>query len=390
MSIILSSQQKVELDEKARGLPETINNRDAYKATKLPTCEKRPEEPELKFIIPETYSPLSIYQQIYNDLKDTKNNISLADDRIVARDPLVSFALDTDNFDIMRKTGEQLRLRGPVCLNNADHFDPTEVLWRGQATIKTLFSDAAGVGADRVEIEAAVPSKDIRFAYDHFIKRDNAHIDALYYDLTTEDLNVAAICVTTRASFNSVVYVPEYDAYVEFEQTCDPNFFLTPNGDIRAGKDMELEAEAKMVYVRPELNLTDNQLKEIYELAKQEYRGFITSNYPDFKEAKYSKVERALRAVGQYYSNNLKSDANVVTAFTETSQAQAELPYTAAINAGMMHAIKQKVSIFGVMDKINVIAERVKTMAQPQQLIPSNTNRSLCAADKRSELRLRA
>lgn len=386
-----STVLKVELDEQARGLPETIANRNEYKAKKIPTCEKRPEEPELKFIIPNNYSPLSIYQDIYNLIQNNNSNIQLADDKIVARDPLVSFALDTDKFDIMRKTGEQLRLRGPVCLRNFDHSDPTEVLWRGQATIKTLFSEAAGIGADRVEIEAAVPSRDIRFAYEHFIQHDKAHIDQLYYDLKTEDLNVAAICITTRASFNSTVYVPEYDAYVEFEQTCDPNFFLTPNGDIRSGKDLELEAEAKMLYVRPELNLTDAQLKDIYEIAKQEYRNLILSHYPEFEEAQYSKVERALRSVGQYYHDNLESDANnVIDAFSISSQITAELPYSRSINEGMTHAIKQRVSIFDVMEKINVIAERVKTMAQPHQLIPSNTNRDLCAADNREQLRLRA
>lgn len=385
------SSSKVELDEKPRGLPETIINKASYKATKLPTCEKRPEEPELKFLIPDSYSPLSIYQDIYNRIQTENPNIQLADDRIVARDPLVSFALDTNNFDIMRKTGEQLRLRGPINLDQADHIDPTEVLWRGQATIKTLFSAAAGIGADRVEIEAAVPSRDIRFAYDHFIEHDQAHIDELYYDLKTDDLNVTAICITTRASFNSIVYVPEYDAYVEFEQTCDPNFFLTPNGDIRAGKDLELEAEAKMVYVRPELNLNDDQLKEIYEIAKHEYRDFISTNYPDFEEAKYSKVERALRSVGQYYHDNLKSGSNVVIdAFSASAQTTAELPYSREINQGMMHAIKQKVSMFDVMEKVNVIAERVKMMAQPHQLIPSNTNRGLCVADNKNLLRMRA
>lgn len=382
---MIDSHEKVDLDQRARGLPETINNYIEYRPYSIPTCQKRPEEPELKFIIPHHYKAHQIYAALHALHKGKNSNITLADDGIIARDPLVSFILDTPQFDIMRATREQLRVRGPISMVNHGHEDPTQVIWRGQATVKTLFSDAAGVGKDRVEIEASIPSQDIRFAFDHFIKYDQPNLDDVFYALSPEELRVAAICITTRASFNTHVYVPQYDAYVEFENCCDPNYFLTPNADVRAGKDLEFEAEAKKIYARPELGFTTAQKTEIYELAKAQYKDFILTQYPDFVEAQYSKAERATRAVGRFYHDN--HDGNLVGEFN-TTQFVAELPYSHSICLGMAYAMRQDVSIWDAVKKANDIAAIAKKMIQPTQVIPANN--ALCSADDRSKIRLRA
>jgi hypothetical protein len=377
---------RVELDEKARGLPSTIENYLAYQPRELPVCSERPIEPEIKLLIPKTYDVFNVYRDIYR-LHKTTSGIALADNRVLAREPLISYVLDTPDFDIMRRTGEQLRVRGPINVCNFDHEDPTEIIWRGQCTVKTLASSLKDTFADRVEIEAAIPSRDIRFAVQHFLQEDAPSLHQVYYDLNPDDLRVAAICVTARASFNSVFYVPEYDAYVEFENTCDPNYFFNPIGDVSTGKDMEFEAELKKLYVRPELGLTDVNLLDIYELAKKAYIDLMLRKFPGFQLSKYSKAERAMIKTGEFYHANRQGDGPT-SAFEETSQVIAELPYGAQISAGMRHAIKTDVTIWDALNNIGLIAERVKKMAQPSQILPANN--APCAADKREHVRLRA
>lgn len=381
------SSSVIPLDSAPRGLEHSIKNHADYAAHKIPTCEKRPEEPELKFLIPQSYSVQTVYADLYNlhnhqpnlDSPRIADHIFFADNKVVAREPLISFALDTKHFDIMRHAGEQLRVRGPIDMKAAK--DPSsnviDVVWRGQTTLKTLFSQAVSAGGDRVEIEPSVPSRDIRKAFAHFMKHDAAHVDPVYHEVNPDELYIPAICITPRASFNIHVYLPEHDAFVEFENCADPNYYLAPHGDVKAGRDLEFEAEAKMIYTQKDQQLSDDELKEIYQAAKAKYRDYILHAFPDFEESLYSKVERALRSVAGFYAENQKGDIPLISTFGFNSmQACEEIPYSEPeIRQGMMHAIRQKVTIDDAMETIHDTLATIENMAMPQNLIPANTNR---------------
>lgn len=386
---VIPFPQDFSFDPKSVGLARHIADHADYGSHKIPTCEHRPKEPEVKWIIPSDM-PISVYGGIYNSFAKSPfpyNNsdqtmgnsdtiefpVFLADNKVNAREALLSFGKDTLDYDIMRHAGEQVRARGPFLHRMADSQDPFDVFSRGQGTIKELFSKCAN-GEDRVELEAKKPVRNIAEAALSYIKENLHRLHDIYKAVANgeKDLYVAALCYSPRASFHVITHLPQHNAFVEFEVCCDPNTFFTPHGDIITGQDLELEYEAKTIYLHDSEDSSDERLLAIYDAAKQAMSQHIQGHFPTFALAEYSKVERAVRSVGAFYYQN-RTTHGVATDFDVQASRLDNFPYPeASIEYGMRIAIAQKVGVQDVIARRQQLATLVSGLINPEDVIPKS------------------
>lgn len=178
--------------------------------------------------------------------------------------------------------------------------DPNKPVDKYDACAKTLLSQVQG-GDHRKEFEAACADR--KRGYNIFRKKDN--LPPFFYDLDPGSLYVEAVCMTSRASFFSLMKIPDHDVFALLEHCCDSNLFSTPNCDVIAGADNEWETEVKGFFGEsPALASCQGQHKLINLCFREITTSFKAAVGNALHAHRVSKMERATWAVDDFYISN--------------------------------------------------------------------------------------
>ncbi len=192
--------------------------------------------------------------------------------------------------------------------NPIQRLSPATCFGPPEFSIKTLWSDDDSVYRNEYESKVG-GSPDILGMYITQMKKELPEdLYNLLKDVRKDKevaLGVMAVCMTRRIAYFVAHYVQEHDAYVLYECTLDRNKFCSPNSTYVRGHDLEQEFEAICVFPScRDTQLSPEQQHEILELSLKNFENHVSENIPGLSRSPGSKMERANRAVDQYYHRN--------------------------------------------------------------------------------------
>lgn len=272
-------------------------------------------EPEYKFIVPSKDKFKGIIQALANhpDIHIGPDYLFRPKDYI-----LLSFGMETiDNegnptysfLDNKFQYRNRMAYR-PNIAKKSSRFDNI------QANMKDLMGDKAGI---RDELEAMIPFHDIPEGLNHGVKylineleSEGTTPPSFLYQITDSQLAVGELCMSSRAQFNFIHKLPHMNCAVIYETCADSQIFSTPKADKIVGSDYEFEIEAKYIFC-PGCAPSDKKKMEILKTSLEMIKPIITGTDTNIYMSVESKLQRAARAVSDYYKSKTIIGAELLT-----------------------------------------------------------------------------